>query len=94
MNRKLGMDLRRPLLRAPWYEMWDATDGGTIYRNKSGSLCLRPILDYLLEERWPGGSGWESNPPPAVRGPLVLKTREATRLHSLPQAMISCDAMR
>src|ERR1700741_1343503 len=32
-----------------------------------------------------GGSGWESNPPPAVRGPLVLKTKEATRLQSLPQ---------
>ena len=35
-------------------------------------------LDFL------GGGGWESNPPPAFGGPLVLKTREATRPQSPP----------
>ena len=31
-----------------------------------------------------GGSGWESNPPPALSGTLVLKTRRATRPQTPP----------
>ncbi len=33
----------------------------------------------LAETLADGGGGWESNPPPAFGGPLVLKTRKATR---------------
>lgn len=63
-----------------------------------------PLLDHLDaidftrregDLRWAGrlagrdgGSGWESNPPPAVRGPPVLKTGEATRPLSLPRRRV------
>jgi hypothetical protein len=47
------------------------------------------ISNLLLVAHKGGGSGWESNPPPAIRGPLVLKTKEATRLQTLPKLSLS-----